>query len=326
MKLAHKYTIIGLWIIIICSMFATNSYAKWIVNIGWSGEIQDIVSINVSNRLAGGDLQNTLYYLAEKVVKFVRLLLNGIALLAMLYVGYLWVTSMGNEEKTSDGKNRIILIVLWLFLVNASSAIYGIFTGSDYMYDGFGNKIDDSKGYLSINSNLDTIRDNSEKCNFLFCPRNFMWTSLNSIVTMLEIIMIVVAIVMFTIGGFMMLLGWRESASETAKKRLSYWVIALVITGILEAIYRAIYFQSGLENIEIKTTSVLIQWAKFFMYLAGPIAIIYIIIGGYYFITSWGDEERADKGKKILTYTAFATIMLLLGYTFIMEIVGLKLF
>jgi NADH:ubiquinone oxidoreductase subunit 4 (subunit M) len=59
--------------------------------------------------------------------------------------------------------------------------------------------------------------------------------------------------------------------------------------------------------------------------LAGPVAIIYLIVGAYYFITSAGDEERADQGKRILLYTFLATILLLLSYTFLVEIVGLNL-
>lgn len=54
-------------------------------------------------------------------------------------------------------------------------------------------------------------------------------------------------------------------------------------------------------------------------------AIIYLIVGAYYFITSAGDEERADQGKRILLYTFLATILLLLSYTFLVEIVGLNL-
>ena len=140
-------------------------------------------------------------------------------------------------------------------------------------------------------------------------------------------IMLVVAIVMFTWGWFMMFFwGGNEETNDKAKRRLGYGVIVLLITWFIEMIYRAVFFQSSLSGTASKLTNVLITWAKFFLYFAGPVAIIYIIIGGYYFITSGGDEERTDKGKKILMYTAFATIMLLLGYTFLIEIIGLNIF
>jgi|GEM_PF-3494657 len=51
-------------------------------------------------------------------------------------------------------------------------------------------------------------------------------------------------------------------------------------------IYRAVFFQTNLNGMGSKITNALTQGAKFFIFLAGPIAIISIIIGGYYFITS----------------------------------------
>lgn len=96
------------FIILLVCFLTTKSYAVGIVDVGTdSGAIKTILSFSSS-----GDLMNTTIYLFEKVIRFARLVLNGVALLAMLYVGFLWVTSMGDEEKTSNGKNRIILIVL----------------------------------------------------------------------------------------------------------------------------------------------------------------------------------------------------------------------
>jgi hypothetical protein len=143
----------------------------------------------------------------------------------------------------------------------------------------------------------------------------------------LEMTMLVIAVIMFTWGWFMMFF-WsgNEETNDRAKHRLWYGIIVLLVTGFIEMIYRAVFFQSNLTWTANGIIGVLITWAKFFLYFAGPIAIIYIIIGGYYYITSGGNEERTDKGKKILMYTAFATIMLILGYTFLIEIIGLNIF
>jgi len=321
-KNIHKFF---LFILLVTVAVMSKSYASGIVDTGttgWNGSIKTIIDFSANN-----DLLSTVQNLLRNVIDFVRLVLNWVALLAMLYIWFLWVTSMGDEEKVSDGKNRIMLVVLGLFLVNIPEVLYRIFTWSDYRIDGFSTKVSQVGGQLSAGGTAQSITESSAaRCNFLFCPQNFWWTNVDSIIPVLEVTMLVVAVVMFTIGGFLMLLWGTESAWETAKRRLWYGVIALLVTGFLEMIYRAIYFQSNLNSIANKTTSVLTQAAKFFIYLAGPIAIIYIIIGGYYFITSWGNEERTDKGKKILMYTFFATLMLLLGYTFLIEIVWLTLF
>lgn len=75
------------------------------------------------------------------IIQAVRVILNGVALLAMLYVGFLWVSSMGNEEKRSDGMYRILLIVIGLFLINVAELLYRIFTGSSYLTSGFSRKV-----------------------------------------------------------------------------------------------------------------------------------------------------------------------------------------
>lgn len=133
-------------------------------------------------------------------------------------------------------------------------------------------------------------------------------------------IMIATAVVMFTWGGFTMLFqGGDEHTAQSAKMRLVYGTIALVVVGFIESIYRAIFFGGSLNATGVM--SILVTIANFFLFIAGPIAIIYIIIGSYFYITAAGDEERADRGKKILLYTFFATILLILSYTFLVEIV-----
>ncbi len=89
----------------------------------------------------GGDFIFSMRELAITLLRAIRIALNGIALLALLYVGYLWVTSMGEEEKQSDGKNRILLIIIGLFLINVPELIYTVITGSSYLEDGFGRKV-----------------------------------------------------------------------------------------------------------------------------------------------------------------------------------------
>ncbi len=312
-------------LILFCLVSMSTTFAVGIVN---PGDNSTVVK-NIINVTSSGDFFSTARSIFWYILDFVRLVLNWVALLAMLYVGFLWVTSMGSEEKTTDGKNRIILILLGIFIINIPEILYRIITGSEYTTVGFGQKIASVGQKISQSGTSTSISENSIKtCNYFFCPQNFFWSGTStSVIQFLEMSMLVVAVVMFTWGWFMMFF-WSgsEETSDTAKRRIGYGVIVLLITGFIEMIYRAIFFQVNLVGTASAINNVLITWAKFFLYFAGPIAIIYIIIGGYYYITSGGDEERTDRGKKILMYTAFATIMLLLGYTFLIEIVGLNIF
>jgi hypothetical protein len=280
------------------------------------------LSENSLFRPGSGDLVGAIQNIALDIIHAVRIILNGIALLAMLYVGFLWVSSMGSEEKRSDGTYRILLIVIGLFLINVAELLYNIITGSTYLSSGFSRKVwsvstRDPGGEFS-ESALQT-------CNYFFCPQNFWGNgSVVAIVKFFEMAMIGTAVVMFTWGWFTMLThGNNESTAKTAKMRLVYGVVALVVVGFIESIYRAIFFWRTLNATGIM--SVLVTIANFFLFMAGPIAILFIILGSYYYITAAGDEERADKGKKIILYTFFATILLILSYTLLVEIVWLNL-
>lgn len=304
-------------------LMMNTSWAQGVTGVGngynWTRNLAD----NSLIRPGAGNLISAVRNVALDIIRAARVILNGVALLAMLYVGFLWVTSMGNEEKRTDGTYRILLVVIGLFLINVAELLYWIITGSSYLTSWFGRKV------WSI-STRDPGGEFSESalqaCNYFFCPQNFWWNgSVIAIVKFFEMAMIVTAVVMFTWWGFTMLFrGNDESTSKTAKMRLVYGVIALVVVGFIESIYRAIFFWRTLDATGIM--SVIVTIANFLLFMAGPIAIIFIILGWYYYITAAGNEERADKGKKILLYTFFATLLLLISYTLLVELVWLNLF
>ncbi len=51
--------------------------------------------------------------------------------------------------------------------------------------------------------------------------------------------------------------------------------------------------------------------------IAGIIAVLFIIIGGYQYITSGGNEEQAESGKKTLQNAVIGLIIIILSYVII---------
>lgn len=56
---------------------------------------------------------------------------------------------------------------------------------------------------------------------------------------------------------------------------------------------------------------------KVLLTLGGIIAVVFIIIGGYQYMTSAGNEESAGKGKKTLLYAVIGLAVILLAYTIV---------
>lgn len=54
---------------------------------------------------------------------------------------------------------------------------------------------------------------------------------------------------------------------------------------------------------------------------SGSITIIFLMLGGFWFLTSAGNEEQAEKGKKTLTYSVVGLVVIIMSFV-IVRIVG----
>lgn len=56
---------------------------------------------------------------------------------------------------------------------------------------------------------------------------------------------------------------------------------------------------------------------------AGSLAVLFVIIGGFIYITSAGNEERAEKGKKTLVNAIIGIVVIIMSYVIINVIINL---
>lgn len=59
---------------------------------------------------------------------------------------------------------------------------------------------------------------------------------------------------------------------------------------------------------------------KYLLYLAGAIAVLFIVIGGFQYITSAGNEEQAEKGKNTLVNAIIGLVVIIMSYAIIQVI------
>lgn len=55
-----------------------------------------------------------------------------------------------------------------------------------------------------------------------------------------------------------------------------------------------------------------INW---FLSITAGVTVLLLIIGGIYYLTAFGDEERMRQGKKIITYAVYGLIIVLISYS-----------
>ena len=58
------------------------------------------------------------------------------------------------------------------------------------------------------------------------------------------------------------------------------------------------------------------------LFVAGILAVLFIIIGGYQYITSAGNEEQAEKGRKTLVNAIIGVALIILSYVIINVLVN----
>ena len=109
-----------------------------------------------------------------------------------------------------------------------------------------------------------------------------------------------------------------EEKIGDVKLRIYWSLIGLAFIGFIEAIKRLAITGDIEEGAD--AFNALSQLALFFV---GPITIFFIVLAGYYYLTANGDEERAKKGKNIITNTVVAIIILIGTYTFFWDLVKL---
>jgi type IV secretory pathway VirB2 component (pilin) len=57
--------------------------------------------------------------------------------------------------------------------------------------------------------------------------------------------------------------------------------------------------------------------------IAGAVAVVFMVIGGFHYITSSGHPEKLDKAKKTLLYSGVGLVIVLAAYTIVDFVAGI---
>jgi glucose uptake protein GlcU len=78
-------------------------------------------------------------------------------------------------------------------------------------------------------------------------------------------------------------------------------------------------FSQGYPNTFVGILAFLIQLA---LGIVGLLSILFIIIGGFQYVTSRGDEEQAAAGKRTLTNAIIGLAIVILSYVIVVVIIN----
>ena len=95
-----------------------------------------------------------------------------------------------------------------------------------------------------------------------------------------------------------------------------------VSNGLQTSGLQSIFGTSGLNGSQ-SLSDLIVNVIRLMLLFAGAIAVVFVIIGGYQYIASGGNEETAEKGKKTLINAIIGIVVIVLAYAIINVIVNL---
>lgn len=294
-----KYILILFTLLGLC-LFVDMSFAS--VSIPGSSELER-VSADIAT---SGNVTQDIARVGFDILRIVKRILMGLMVIFLVYTGAMMIMSMGsNEEQLSSAKRQLWYMLVALVFINIPGTLYEAFykdssttVGNTVTPGSFGDATTDSSG------------------NLFFDVFVFGHALNDQIVMFLEVMIFMAAIAMITISGIQVIVSrGKEETLSKAKSRILYTVLALIFVGIIEAWKR---FAFG--GVIADGANIFESLANLALFFAVPVAVLFIAIAGYYYITSNGDEERVKKAKSIIVNTVLATLILIASYTFLLEL------
>ncbi len=217
------------------------------------------------------------------------------------------IMSMWNdEEKLSTAKRQLRYTLVWLIFINIPWSLYKIFEKNS------NSTIDWSINWTWANEVGNNIS--------VFINTTLFNKTINSwIVLFVESAISIVAIFVIVLAGInIMISRWRENEITEAKNKITWSIIWLVFIWFIEGWKRVVYSGNIIDGADLFNT--MEELALFF---AWPIAIFFLTLAWYYYITSNGQEERVKKAKSIVINTFIATIILLASHAILKDLITL---
>jgi len=246
----------------------------------------------------------------EKILVMIKTIVGGLLVIYIVYAGAQMVMSMWtDEDQLSSAKRQIRYSIIAFIFINIPGTIYNSFNSNS------NEQIDAGVWYNSW-----FATPSSSDSGNIFINAYSLGNTLNGdIIGFIQIILSAIAVAVILLASVKILTsrGKEEDISES-KNKILWSIVWLLLVGFIESWKYFVYkwdIDDGKNMFEA-----LINLVTFF---AGPIAIAFITYAGYLFITANGEEDKISKAKNIIVNVLLATVILLAGYTFLLDLITL---
>jgi len=285
--------------------------SAWVVSIPYDN--YDKVSIPYTPH---GSLANNVNTIWINLLTTVKVILEGVLFIYMIIIWIQMIISMwSDEESITKSKNQIRYSMVALIFINIPGTLYSLFYNDNpatiwYLWWWTWTNWWSTSTNLFLNYDL--------FWNFLWNNNSWFWLTYD-LFGFIQILIFAIAVIMIIIAGVKIMTSrWKDDVITEWKNKIIFSVIWIIL----------VWFISAWRNVVF--TGKIATWVTFFgklanlsLVFAGPVAIFFLSLAWYYFITSNGDDERIKKAKNIIINTVIATLILLASYTFLLDLANL---
>jgi hypothetical protein len=150
---------------------------------------------------------------------------------------------------------------------------------------------------------------------------------LTSVLNALQGVIVVISIVFIIVGAILYITSaGDEKRIEMAKKAITASLVGLAIGIAAPTLLKEIYTILGAKDIpgEVSGAKSIAEIAfsvlNFLLSIVGVLAIIMLVVGGIMYLTSAGDEDRIDDGKKIFKYALLGIVIALASLVLVKQL------
>lgn len=301
-------TKIILWFVLILGISISSIASAESVPLTWNNAGKSIQDNSIAI-WAGGDGMTQVTEKSINLLRSLKYVFMWVFVIFMVYNGIQMILSMGaDDDALSKSKRQIWYGMLGLLFINIPGEIYNAFNKENPW----------SVGWSTSWWMWDNPPTNSG-WNLFVDMFSFWYTINDNIIWFLKVLIAIIAVAAIIMAAIKIITaGGQEDKVKEGKTRILWSVLWLLTVPFIE-LWRNFAFTWKVEAWE----NIFQTIANLSLFFAGPVAIIFLTLAWYYFITSAGDEEKIKKAKHIVTNTVIATVILLASYTFLLDLATL---
>lgn len=308
---SYIYSIFCSLILAISFFSGISSVSAWAVDFN---SIEDSSLKKITDKTltptvtAGEDPIKTIEAAGQSILTTIKTIISWVLVIYIVYAGGQMIMSLWtDEEMLSSGKRQLWYTIVGFVFINIPWAIFNAFDSNTSAV------VDTRTSYSSW------FKTPGQEWN-LFYDAFSLWNTLNNdIIGFMEILIAFIAILIIVVAGLKMILSqWEEETLKESKNKIVWSLVWLVLVWFIES-WKYLVFSGEISD----GSSFFETLTNLLFFFAGPIAMVFLTIAAYTYITANGDEEKTKKAKSIVTNVVLATIILLASYTFLLDLITL---